>query len=210
MKRVFLLVGGVVLAATVARWQLVRWFTPEPSYAVERREGAVELRRYASVVRAETVVSASSANAAVNQGFRRLAGYIFGGNRARARIAMTTPVTQSSERIAMTTPVTQEALGAGQWRVTFTLPAGRTLADLPAPDDPTVVLRELPPRRVAVLRYTGPSGPARVADRARALADTLARMGITPAGAPESARFDPPWTFAWIRRNEVWIPLDAG
>lgn len=210
MKRWAMILGGALAAAAVARWQLARLFTAEPAYAVARRFEGGELRRYEPVVRAETVVTASSQKDAASAGFRRLAGYIFGGNRGRARIAMTAPVTQAAERIAMTTPVTQEALGEGRWRVTFTLPRGRTLDDLPAPNDPSVVLREVPGRLVAVLGYTGLAGPQQVAARARALEDALTRAGLRASGDAESARFDPPWTFPWIRRNEVWIPVEGG
>lgn len=61
----------------------------EPPFTLEIHE---DVRRYAARVVAETLVMGGSFHAAGNEGFRRLAGYIFGGNRIRQTIAMTAPV----------------------------------------------------------------------------------------------------------------------
>lgn len=94
----------------------------EPSFTVVVREGAFEIRDYPALVVAEVVVTGAQKEAA-SQGFRLLAGYIFGGNTKRQDIAMTVPAVQerSSEKIAMTAPVTQ-TLDAGDWTVRFTMP----------------------------------------------------------------------------------------
>jgi len=89
----------------------VRSGTEEPRFEVLERRGEVEIRRYAPRLAAATTVAAPSEDAARSEGFRRLAGYIFGGNHGRTKIAMTAPVAQASERIAMTVPVGQEAAG---------------------------------------------------------------------------------------------------
>ena len=100
------------------------------------RVGDAELRAYAPRLAAETVVL-GSAEAARGEGFRRLAGYIFGGNAGGSRIAMTAPVAQADagagQRIEMTAPVAQAPAGAG-WSIRFYLPAD--IADPPAPRDP--------------------------------------------------------------------------
>ena len=56
----------------------------EPGYTVVRAYDAFEVRRYEPYLVAETVVSAT-ADEAGNQGFRILAGYIFGQNKGRAK-----------------------------------------------------------------------------------------------------------------------------
>ena len=67
--------------------------TEEVPYTVERTlESGVEIRRYGDTVIAETVIDASTYADAGNEGFRRLAGYIFGGNQSKQKIAMTAPV----------------------------------------------------------------------------------------------------------------------
>lgn len=203
-----LVVGALVVAggAIVARWQGARHFVREPSFTVARRLGpTIELRRYEPMVVAETRVS-GSLDAASDAGFRRLAGYIFGGNRRRESIAMTTPVVVESERLAMTAPVTVASEG-GERVVTFVMPPGRTLASLPVPDDALVTLREVPARTIAVLTYGGTTSEEIVEQRTSELREALEREGITPGGAPVSSRYDPPTTIPALRRNEIWLPI---
>ena len=73
----------------------IRSGTEEPSFTVERRIGNVEIRRYGARVAAQTTIDADEEKAR-NEGFRRLAGYIFGGNTDKTKIAMTAPVVGST------------------------------------------------------------------------------------------------------------------
>jgi hypothetical protein len=201
---------GALVSLAVVRWQAAGRFVEEPEFTVERSDGSIEVRRYAPLVRAETTVETDDWNRAVNEGFRRLAGYIFGANQRRSSIAMTAPVTQAQrgERIAMTAPVTQSS-AAGSWLVTFTMPRGSALDAMPLPNDARVTLRALPARRVAVLRYSGTTTPDVLAAHERTLRAWLARNGWTAAGTVTSARYDPPSTLPLLRRNELWLELDA-
>jgi SOUL heme-binding protein len=179
----------------------------EPSYRVELQEGAFELRHYQPRVVAETHVNGTFDEAG-SSGFRRLAGYIFGGNQDRQKIAMTAPVGErpSGRKLAMTAPVGERAEQAG-WLVTFTMPAGETLATLPAPNDAAVTLRELPAVRVAVHRSRGRWTDAKFSEQTAALRTWASARGLRVAGEPEVNRYDPPWTPWFMRRNEVWMPL---
>ena len=70
---------------------------------------------------------------AAEAGFKRLAAYIFGGNRAGQDIAMTAPVVQQQDGVSivdMTAPVLQEP-GDGEWTMAFVMPSGYTLETLP-------------------------------------------------------------------------------
>lgn len=198
------IVGGVAL---VMRWQATRHFVDEPGFELLRTtDGGVEIRRYAPMIVAETRVPVSYDEAA-NVGFRRLAGYLFGGNSRSESLAMTAPVTQGSEQLAMTVPVTQRA-SSGQSVIAFVMPRGRSLSSLPVPRDPAVVLREIPSHTVAVLAYSGVTSEAIVTARTRELMDELAREGLRTQGAVTSARYDPPTTLPWLRRNETWVALE--
>lgn len=181
--------------------------TETPAYVIVRAWEDAELRRYGSTVVAETRVEGPR-EAAGTEGFRRLAGYIFGGNRARASIAMTAPVGQApaGERIAMTAPVGQ-APADGAWVVSFTMPARWTLDTLPIPDDPRVTLREVPGSLVLARRYSGTWSEARWAQEAAALDAVRAREGLRAIGEAVWARYDPPWTPWFLRRNEVLLPV---
>jgi hypothetical protein len=229
------LLAALLVAAAVAEPGAAR-AAEEPVHVVLERDGRFELREYAAVVIAETVVEGDLASAST-AGFRRLAGYIFGGNRsvreggASERIDMTAPVTVQpapdqtaapasgapSERIAMTAPVTVERQdGAapvpgrpGRWRVQFTMPREWSLGTLPRPTDPSVVLRELPATRQAVLGFTGLAGEEAVRQATEALLAWVAARGLMPVGAPQLARYDPPWTLPFLRRNEVMVTVTS-
>ena len=62
----------------------IRVGTEEPKHTSERLTDRVELRRYGPRIAAETTVAADE-DEARNQGFRRLAGYIFGKNQSETR-----------------------------------------------------------------------------------------------------------------------------
>lgn len=184
----------------------VRSGTEEPRFETVGRQGEVEIRRYAPRLAAETTVAAATEEAARGEGFRRLAGFIFGANRGRAKIAMTAPVAQSSERIAMTAPVAQEAAAEG-WTIRFFMPARTTRETLPQPEDARVAVVEVPGATMAVLRYSGiPSAAAAAAHRAALLA-ALREGPWQPAGAAEDWFYDPPWTLPPLRRNEAVVPV---
>ncbi len=182
----------------------------EPRFAVELQDESFSVRRYEPRVVAETVVEGAWSDAG-NEGFRRLAGYIFGNNRASSKIAMTAPVAQraSSVELPMTAPVGQRRSG-DSWVVAFTMPAGETLAKLPEPEDPRVILRELPALRVAVVEFSGGWSESRFAERTRALRAWADGRGLRLYGDPETNRYDPPWTLWFLRRNEVWWAIDDG
>lgn len=180
--------------------------TESPRYEVLKQYDGFEVRRYAGSVVAETEVEATRKEAG-NEAFGRLAGYIFGGNTSKTKIAMTAPVTQS-ERIAMTAPVTQQAKGS-KWVVQFSMPSSWTMASLPTPNDPRVTLREVPPKTVAVIQYSGTWSEANYLEHLEALKKRLTAAGLETVGEPVWARYDPPYMPWFMRTNEVQLELAA-
>lgn len=185
----------------------IRSGTEEPPYTVERRFGDVEIRRYGSRIAAETTIDADE-EAARNEGFRRLARYIFGGNKGNTKIAMTAPVAQEQgQKIAMTAPVAAQRGSAGQWVIRFFMPSSHTMETLPTPNDERVRLVHVPGERVAVLRFSGAYGPSVIASRTEELRKTLRDNKIETAGEPLMWFYDPPWTLPFRRRNEVAVSV---
>lgn len=204
--------AGTAFALGLVRWQLDGRFSEEPEHETEDRIGDLEVRRYAPVVVAETTVAGADWDEAQSSGFRQLADYISGKNSARAHIDLTPPVhtatshASSGEKIAMTAPV-GVAERAGGHTVTFFMPAGRTLESLPVPLDSRIQLRELPARRVAVLRFTGRYTAEPVRAKMHELTAKVARLGWHTEGDVHFGGYDPPWTLPFLRRNEVWVDL---
>ena len=186
--------------------------TKEQKYVVEKTFPNFEIRRYEPCVLADVTVQADFQSAG-SIAFRSLIGYISGSNEPSKKIAMTSPVIQetdpntASTKIAMTSPVIQETSRDTQM-VSFVMPAGMTMADMPLPTNSKVSLRELPEQLVAVSKFTG-RWTENAYDRQLAqLKQQLSVKGITEVGPPRFARFDPPWTPWFMRRNEIQIPIE--
>lgn len=179
----------------------------EPNYQLLSDHGDIQIRAYPSLLVAETLIEADYAEAG-NIGFKRLAGYIFGGNLQQQSMAMTVPVYREAvgAKIAMTAPVLQQMID-GKWTMAFVMPAGYELETLPTPLDPRVVLKSVPARKVAVLRYSGSLNLESIAQNSKRLSDWLARQGLKPLSSPRSAAYDPPWTIPALRRNEIHIDI---
>lgn len=179
----------------------------EPKYTVVAKDGPFEIRDYPGTVVAEVDVDGDR-QAATSVGFRLLAGYIFGGNAGAKSVAMTAPVTQTrtGAKIAMTAPVSLSG-NADNWLVQFTMPSAYSLDDLPTPNDPRVRLRSVPPRRLAVAKFSGLTREPAVSRQTSKLQAFLGERGLSPTGAPILARYDPPWTPWFMRRNEVMLAV---
>jgi hypothetical protein len=197
----------------------------EPRYDVRLSQAPFELRHYAPVLIAQTLVEGDM-DSASNKGFRLIADYIFGNNIAAAsepnaqhsanqaaKIAMTAPVTvePQSSKIAMTAPVTLEPqLGsAQQWRVHFVMPSQYTLANIPKPINSAVTLHELPSKYVVVHRYSGFNTMARVQEKTDETLAWAKQQSLKVVGTPQLSRYDPPWTLPMFRRNEIMVEVAA-
>jgi hypothetical protein len=170
---------------------------------------------------AETLVDGDMDEAS-NKGFRKIADYIFGNNRANqtgaaAKIAMTAPVTLEpvSEKIAMTAPVTLSAIqqgndmtSANKWRVHFVMPAKYTMSNIPLPNNAEVKLREIPGKFFAVHSYTGFNSVARVQTKSDELLAWLQSKNFKPLSSVQLSRYDPPWTLPMFRRNEIMVEIE--
>ena len=202
------IVRALVLAATVFTAASAARAIEEPAFEVLRAlNDQVELRRYAPYVVAEVLVP-GPAEEAGNQAFPILAGYIFGKNKGERKLEMTAPVTQAAApvKLPMTAPVTQTP-AAGGFIVQFVLPRSVTLATAPQPLDERVMLREVPPSRVAAIRFSGFWSDANYNEHLALLQAALKDAGQPWSGDPVYARYNAPFTPWFMRRNEIWLEL---
>ncbi|MDP2877410.1 MAG: heme-binding protein [Holophaga sp.] len=178
----------------------------KPKHTVIQTFGDFELRQVPSYLVAETRVEGNQGEAG-NEGFRRLAGYIFGKNQGGKKMAMTAPVTmEAGTKIAMTAPV-QQTQASGAYVVQFMMPSSWTLQTLPRPLDERVVLKEMPPRQMAALTYSGIWSEARYQSHLNNLRKALNREGLKALGEPVWARYDAPWTPWFLRTNEILVEV---
>ena len=177
-------------------------------YQVIEKEGKFEIRQYQPQIVAETVVDADFDEAG-NMAFRRLFNYISGENRKKESIAMTAPVNQksSSEKIAMTAPVNQQQ-SEGNYIVSFLMPSKYTMETLPEPLDSSVRLRQIPARKVSVIRYSGSWSRKKYEAKKALLEEFIKNKGLKITGQDIFARYDPPFQIPFLRRNEVLFEVE--
>jgi len=198
LATVFMLTGVIAAMAT-----------EEAPYTVIKSDDSFELREYAPQLLAEVIVDGDLEGAG-NKAFRRLFRYISGDNRSQNKIAMTSPVSQEQkgEEIAMTAPVSQQPV-QGKWGVSFTMPASYTMETLPVPDDPGITLRQVPARRVAAIRYSGFWSEEKYQLNREKLEVWIRENRFRVVGETVWARYNPPFTPWFMRRNEILIPVAA-
>ena len=201
---VYLLLSSLLILPGVAM------ATEEPEYTILNQVDDFELRRYDPQIVAQTWVTGDQKQAG-NKGFRILADYIFGNNTApsgeSSKISMTTPVkmqsqTGTSAKIAMTAPVALQE-NEGKWRVRFVMPSQYTMQTLPKPNNSEVSIIEVPAKTYGVIKFSGLVGEEKVATKTAQLKEWMQNLNIV--GAPEMARYNPPWTLPFMRRNEIMI-----
>lgn len=194
----------------------------EPTYEVLLTDGPYEIRHYAPLLMAETLVEGDMDEAS-SKGFRLIADFIFGNNQAAGstaseKIAMTAPVTvePQSAKIAMTAPVTVEPQSEGanmqsakQWRVNFVMPSRYTLSSIPKPKNSAVNLREVPSKHFVVYSYSGFNTVARVQSKTQEAMAWALQRNLKVIGTPQLSRYDPPWTLPMFRRNEIMVEIAA-
>ena len=197
--------------------------TEEPKYKVVLRDGEMEIRQYDAFIIAEVVVDGDMDEAS-SKGFRQIADFIFGNNlapgaNASSKIAMTAPVAMTpeakSEKIAMTAPVTMSPqadsadMTANRWRVHFVMPSQYSMSSIPKPRNPEVTLREVPAKLFVVISFSGFTTVAKIQQKTDAALAWVKAGKYTAVGAPQLARYDPPWTLPMWRRNEVMVEITA-
>jgi hypothetical protein len=178
----------------------------EPTYQRIIEDGDYSLRSYSSRLVASILVEGSLFHAS-STGFRRLAAYIYGDNHPSVGKPSDTRASSGAEsktKIAMTAPVTTYREGT-QWTVAFNIPVGYTLASLPTPSDQRITLARIPEQTIAVIRFSGWVSEPRIAAKTELLRKWMTLQGLSADGDARLARYDPPWTLPFLRRNEILI-----
>lgn len=170
--------------------------TEQQVYEVLEEHADFELRRYPDHLVAEIEVGGPF-ELAGNVAFPRLARYIGGHNRSSRKVAMTAPVVQEQDQQSR------------RYVVGFVMPADIG-AEAPDPLDSAVRIRRVPAETAAALRFSGRWSRRSFEKRRAQLFTALDSAGLEVVGVPRYARFDPPWTPWFLRRNEVVVPVAPG
>jgi len=186
--------------------------TEEPKFTLLEKDQSFELRLYEPKILAEVLVSGTMREAS-SKGFKLIADFIFGNNIATSgkseKISMTAPVLiePHAEKIFMTAPVNVEQSGAG-WKVNFVMPSQYTLETLPKPNNPLVKIKPIPAKKFAVIQFSGLVDEEKMAKKVTDLEQWISTKQLKVLGNAELARYNPPWTLPFLRRNEVLIEVE--
>ena len=185
--------------------------TEEPEFKLISEEGEFQIREYDPKIIAQVEVEGDFDEAS-SRGFKLLADYIFGNNLldgGSKKISMTTPVEMSpmAENLLMTSSVMDDQVN-NKWLINFVMPQEFNLDTLPKPNNPQVNIIEVPKEKYAVIVFSGLVRESSYAEKAELLSNYLEENGLKHQGAIKIARYNPPWTLPFFRRNELMVRID--
>ena len=170
--------------------------TQRQEFTVVKSYNGFELREYLPCSIAEVKVSADYSSAG-SVAFRSLFGYISQGNKRSEKIAMTAPVISAQKADKATDD---------EWFVSFVMPAGSTKADMPDPNDPRVVLRQLDAETCIAAPFRGKASADLAKKKVAELRALAAKENIALSSETRICRFDPPMKPGFLQYNEIVIP----
>ena len=185
--------------------------TEEPEFKLISKEGEFQIREYDPKIIAQVEVEGDFDEAS-SRGFKLLADYIFGNNLldgASKKISMTTPVEMSplAENLLMTSSVMDDQVN-NKWLINFVMPQEFSLDNLPKPNNSQVNIILVPKEKYAVIVFSGLVRESSYAEKAELLSNYLEENSFKQQGAIKIARYNPPWTLPFFRRNELMVRID--
>jgi hypothetical protein len=197
---------GAALLGGAALYYFREKSTGEPDYRALESDGDYQIRDYPPLTVAETVIEGPRRDA-LDKGYRILADYLAARSRDGDKLEFSVPVMQDGgDPMASDPPLFDDDLEGAAWRTRFVMPTGRDAGDLPNPPE-GVELVELPPRKVAVVSFSGRATDRSLAEQEDSLRGWLAKRGVKSSAEPEYAFYNSPMIPGPLRRNEVWLAL---
>jgi hypothetical protein len=166
--------------------------TENQKYRLILKEAQFEIRFYPAAILAKIYSTGTNYKSVASSGFRKLAGYIFGGN-------------DQGKSISMTAPVRME-LGSTGSSMSFVMPEKYKESDLPKPKDSSVHIVKSSPQYVAVIAFGGYADDEKIKEKRDILLQLIQKKGIKVAGEYAFLGYNAPFQF-WSRKNEVLIPI---
>ena len=184
--------------------------TEEPDFTLIYKEKSFEIREYAPRIIAQVKINGNFDEAS-STGFRGLADFIFGNNSINnesKKISMTAPVIAepTSKQIPMTAPVLAEEKN-NQWFISFVMPKEYSLQTLPKPNNSEITLTNLPKEKFAVIIFSGLVRESSYDEKIILLNNFIKKKKLKTLGSVQIARYNPPWTLPFFRRNELMIKV---
>ena len=161
-------------------------------YQVEKKYDHFEIRKYEASLFTTVKMSTNKYEEASSRGFSSLAGYIFGGNDKREKIAMTSPVAVSlSDSMTMM----------------FMVPKAIKKENLPTPNQRAIEFKDVPEKRVAAITFGGWANSEKIEKYKTKLMAYLDEENITYSNRFSFLGYNPPFEMVG-RKNEIIVELD--
>ena len=190
----------IILAVVILLTLLLQSFiimptnkTEKQKYSLVRKYKDFEIRFYPSATIATISSNAKTYRELSVPGFRKLAGYIFGGNESNTKISMTSPVQMDINDSVST--------------MSFVMPSAYKKENLPKPNDPNVHIKNTADEYVAVIRFGGYASDEDLKFYSDQLQNLLKENGITSFGNYRFLGYNPPYQFIG-RRNEIIVSVE--
>ena len=185
--------------------------TDEPEFKLILKEDKFEIREYASKIIAQVEIFGDFDDAS-SKGFKILADFIFGNNTStdgNSKIEMTAPVEMEplTQKINMTKPVLAEG-SDNNWIVSFIMPNEFTLETLPKPNNKSIKILSLPKEKYAVIVFSGLVRESSYLEKEKLLNQFIKEKKLKSSGEIKIARYNPPWTLPFFRRNELMLKVN--
>jgi DNA gyrase inhibitor GyrI len=193
MNRVWILLLILVIGLALAGCHATRAGYESAPYQVLGSRGKFELREYPALTVVETRIAGGGKGS--DGSFNRLFRFIAGGNDAKQKIAMTTPVFMSS--------------GDSYGTMAFVMPAKMRTGEVPNPSDSSLTVRESAAGRFAVFRFSSGRNAKNEGESLEKLRAWMKHERLKESSLPIYGYFDPPWTPGFLRRNEVMVRIES-
>ncbi len=192
-KMMYILIGIFSILIIIVIVMSFRYSNIEmPKYTVLKSyEKNIELRQYPNMVVAKTSLKDNSFDQSGSDGFRSIAGYIFGGNEKEQKIAMTSPVVMELNDSAT---------------MYFVMPSQYKKDDLPNPSNKKVTIQEEVSKVLLVVRYGGYSSDERINSHIAVLKNIIQKHNLKTTGGFMYMGYNAPWDII-NRRNEVAVEI---
>lgn len=166
--------------------------TEKQKYRVVFKDANVEIRFYPPAIMATIYAGATNYKGLSNNGFRKLAGFIFGGNEQRESISMTAPV-----RMKMSEKGSS---------MSFVMPEKYNAKTLPTPNDNNIQIQNSQPEYVAVISFGGYATDDKIISYKNKLEQILEQRKIPILGDFSFLGYNAPFQIIG-RTNEIIIPV---
>ena len=196
MKVIYVVVGISIVILLFQSFKLMSnsLKTENQKYRTVLTDGQMEIRYYPSATFATIYSAETEYKALASSGFRRLAGYIFGGN-------------DQAQSIPMTAPVRME-MGPKGSSMSFVMPQKYNEKALPTPNDTQIEIKKSEPTYFAAISFGGWANQDKIAQYKKQLVEGLQAQNIAHTNQFYFLGYNAPYETT-NRRNEVIVVLDS-